>query len=139
MAWPTSYTNLASQFIGKNGSLPSILAFGTDGAYPGVIVRNIRATPMIEEVKVEQGGGLTATHFIINDGDEVEFTVVDDRAVTFPLSGTPATLINPQPNGTSGTSELFQVINNNYNVAAKAPGERVILAKKYSLITPTQM
>lgn len=138
MAWPQSF-NITTLYIGKNGALPSLIAWGTDGAYSGVIVKNIRSTPMVEEIKIEQGGGLTATQIIINDGDEVEFTVVDDRAVTFPLTGTTVTLINPQPNGTNGTSELFMTVNNNYNVAAKSAGERTILAKRYSLITPVNM
>lgn len=137
MAWPTSF-NIANG-LGKNSYLPSLIAFGTEGSYTGVIVKNIRSTPMVSEVLVENGSGLTATEIIINDGDEVEFTCIDDRAITWPITGTPVTLINPQPNGTNGTSELFQVLNNNYNVAAKTPGERTILAKRYILITPVQM
>ena len=94
---------------------------------------------MIEEVKIEQGSGLTATEVLINDGDECEMTVVDDRAITWPLAGGTVTLINPQPNGTNGTSELFQVINNNYTVARKVEGERTMLVKRYLLITPVQL
>ena len=65
--------------------------------------------------------------------------VVDDRALSWPLAGAPITLINPQPNGGAGTSETYQVINNNYATARKTEGERTILAKKYLLITPVQM
>ena len=103
MAWPQTF-NIANG-IGKNGLEPSLLAWGTEGSYTNVIVKNIRSTPMVEEVKIEQGGGLTATQILINDGDEVEFTVVDDRAITWPLTGITVTLINPQPNGTGGTSQ----------------------------------
>ena len=94
---------------------------------------------MIEEVKIEQGSGLTATEIIINDGDECEMTVVDDRAITWPLAGGIVTLINPQPNGANGTSELFQVVNNNYTTARKVEGERTMLCKRYLLIVPTAM
>jgi hypothetical protein len=66
-------------------------------------------------------------------------TVVDDRAISWPLAGGTVTLINPQPSGAGGTSELYQVINNNYTTARKVEGERTVLAKKYILITPIQM
>jgi hypothetical protein len=94
---------------------------------------------MIEEIKIDQGSGLTATQILINDGDEVEFTVVDDRSITWPLAGGTVTFINPQPNGISGTPELYQVVNNNYTTARKVEGERTVLAKKYTLIVPTTM
>lgn len=138
MAWPTNF-NISTLNVGKAGTLPSLIAFGTDGMYTSVIVRSCRSTPMISEVTEEQGSGLTSTDIIINDGDEVEIVVTDDRAITWPISGGTVTLINPQPNGTVGTSELFQVINNNYSVARKQTGERTLLCKKYSLITPVQM
>ncbi len=137
MAWPISF-NLAFG-VGKAGNLPSLLAWGTDGIYTSAIVKTIRASQMIEEVKIEQGSGLTATDVLIYDGDEVEMTVVDDRSITWPLAGGTVSLINPQPNGAGGSSELYQVINNNYTTARKVEGERTILAKRYILITPVQM
>ena len=138
MAWPIA-SNITSNFVGYKGPIPSALAWGTDGIYTSVIVKNITSTPMIEEIKIEQGSGLTSTQVLINDGDEVNFTVEDDRNVTWPLAGQTVTLINPQPNGSAGTSELFQVIHNNYSVARKQNGERTINAKKYSLVTPANM
>lgn len=138
MSWPQTF-GINSTGIGQNGTLPSLLAWGTTGIFNGVIVISIRSTPMIDEEKIMQGGGLTANQILINDGDSVEITVQDDRAVTWPLTGTPITVINPQPNGTAGTSETFQTINNNYSVSAKQNGQRTILAKRYTLITPVQM
>lgn len=137
MSWPISF-NIAAG-VGKAGSLPSLLAWGTEGLYTSVIVKTIRASQMIEEIKIEQGSGLTATEILIYDGDEIEMTVVDDRAITWPLAGGTVTLLNPQPNGAGATSELFQVINNNFTTARKVEGERTILAKKYILITPVAM
>lgn len=94
---------------------------------------------MIDEARIEQGSGLTATDVLIYDGDELELTVVDDRAITWPLAGATVVLINPQPNGTNGTSETFQVMNNNFTTARKTEGERTMLVKKYLIITPVQM
>ena len=139
MAWPITF-NLNSTGIGSATSgIPGLLAWGTDGMINSTIVKTIRSTPMVEEVKIEQGGGLTATQILLNDGDEIEFTVVDDRAITWPLTGATITVINPQPNGTNGTSQLFQVINNNYSTARKTDGERTIMAKRFRLVTPVQM
>jgi hypothetical protein len=91
---------------------------------------------MVEEIKIENGSGLTVTQVLLNDGQEIEISVVDDRAITWPVTGQTVTLIDPQPNGTAGTSTIFQVINNNYSVARKQDGERTIMAKRYKLITP---
>ena len=137
MAWPIAFSITAG--VGKAGALPSLLAWGTDGLYVSVIVKTIRASQMIEEIKIEQGSGLTATDVLIYDGDEVEMTVVDDRSITWPLAGGTVSLINPQPNGAGGSSELYQVINNNYTTARKVEGERTILAKRYILIVPSAM
>lgn len=136
--WPPIY-NISLYAIGKNGPLPQLLGFGTDNLLPGIIVKNIRAIPMVEEIKIEQGSGLTVTDIIINDGDEAEISVVDDRAVSWPQAGGVITIYNPQPNGTYALAELYQVIYNNYTVARKVDGERTLLCKAYRLITPQQM
>jgi hypothetical protein len=137
VSWPISFAISAG--VGKAGQEPTLLAWGTEVMWTSVIVKTVRASQMIEEVRIEQGSGLTATDVLIYDGDEMEMTCVDDRSITWPLAGGTVTLINPQPNGTGGTSELFQVINNNYTTARKVEGERTVLAKKYLLITPVQM
>ena len=138
MAWPPTF-NITNNYIGKSGALPILLPWGTDGLLSGIIVKTVRASQMISEVQIEQGSGLTVSDILINDGDEIEFTCVDDRAYSWPLAGGVVTFLNPQPNGTGATSENYQVINNNYTVARKVEGERTVLAKKYSLITPVQM
>lgn len=169
MAWPSPSSGFQAR-----GSEPTSIAWGTDGILnltpnsgttSSVIVKSVRSMRMIEEVKVENGTGITTTEIILNDGDQTEITVVDDRNISFPDSGTVIALLNPiggsgstinaglnngginlngpgGVNGTSnnlgglaGTTELFQVINNDYNAARKQEGERVLLAKKYLLIT----
>lgn len=112
------------------------MAWGTDGIYASVIVKSIRSMQMIEEIKIENGSGLTATQVLLNDGNDVEITVVDDRSVTFPASNGLLVLLDPLPTGAGGTSTTYQVVNNNYNAARKQEGERVLTAKKYTLITP---
>ena len=62
MGWPISF-NLATT-VGKNGTLPSYLAWGTDGLINYVIVKTIRASQMIEEIPIQQGSGLTATQIL---------------------------------------------------------------------------
>ena len=120
---------------------PTTLAWGTDFLYQNgqaVIVKSMRSSRMIEEIRIENGTGLTATDVILNDGDQVEITVIDDRAVPFPDSGDTVTLFNPITESGSPDTELFLVINNDYNAARKVEGERVLLCKAYILGIPEQ-
>jgi hypothetical protein len=133
--WPATF-NIGTYGLGKVSYLPTLIGFGTDGILTGIIVKDIRAIPMVEEIKIEAGSGLTATQIILNDGDEVEITVVDDRSITWAQPGGTISVTNPQPNGTSGTIETYQVINNNYSIARKAEGTRTILGKHYALFAP---
>ena len=137
MAWPPA-SNIATG-LGYKGVLPTTIAWGTQDLYSGVIVTSIRPAQMIEEIKVENGTGNTATQVLINDGQQVEITVVDDRSITWPSSGGTLTLLSPLPTGLTATSTLFQVVDNSYQGTRKAPGERTLLCKKYTLITPSQM
>jgi|HubBroStandDraft_5_1064220.scaffolds.fasta_scaffold186135_1 hypothetical protein len=137
--WPIQF-NIATYGVGANSVLPVIIPFGTDGLLPGIIVKSVSVVPMISEVTIENGTGQTVTEILINDGDEIDFTCVDDRNKTnWPIAGSTVVFQNPQPNGTSATNETFMTINNNYNVQAKQVGERTIKAKRYLLITPTNM
>jgi hypothetical protein len=149
-SWPPvlNPNQIANAKIGANSYLPNLIAFGTDGIVYGIIVKDIRSTPMISEVTCEQGSGFTAAQVIINDGDLVEMTCVDDRnpqtnatsTTQWPLTGTPITILNPQPNGQYISSgEVFMTINNNYSVVQKQFGERTLICKRYTLIQPIQM
>jgi hypothetical protein len=91
---------------------------------------------MIEEIRIENGTGLTATDVILNDGDQCEITVVDDRIIAFPDSGAVVDLLNPITEGGTPDTESFLVINNDYNAARKVEGERVMLCKHYILGIP---
>lgn len=135
--WPPA-SNISTG-LGYKGPLPVTLAWGTDDLYSGVIVTSMRPAQMIEEIKVENGTGLTSTEVLLNDGMQIEVTVVDDRNITWPLAGAVLTLLNPLPTGVSATSILLQVVDNSYQATRKAPGERTLLCKHYTLITPAQM
>jgi hypothetical protein len=137
MAWPPA-SSIATG-LGYKGALPVTLAWGTDGLYSGVIVTSIRPAQMIEEIKIENGTGLTATQVLLNDGVQIELTVVDDRSITWPSSGATLTLLSPLPTGGTATSITLQVVDNSYQGTRKATGERTLLCKKYTLITPSAM
>jgi len=136
-AWPPS-SNIATG-LGYKGALPVTLAWGTDGLVVGAIVTSIRPSQMIEEVKIENGTGLTATQVLLNDGTQVEITCVDDRSFVWPASGATLTLLSPLPTGGTATSITLQVVDNSYQGSRKASGERTLLCKKYTLITPSAM
>ena len=138
MAWPPA-SSINSTGLGYEGSLPTTLAWGTDGLYPGVIVTSVRDSQMIEEIKIDNGSGITATQIILKDGEQYEITVIDDRSITWPSSGTTVTLYSPLFTGGSATSVTFIVVDNAYAAARKAAGERTLLCKKYTLITPVNM
>lgn len=137
MAWPPA-SNIATG-LGYKSALPTTLAWGTDGLYSGVIVTSIRPAQMIEEIKVENGTGLTSTQVLLNDGVQIEVSCIDDRSVTWPSSGAVLTLLSPLPTGGAATSIALQVVDNSYQGTRKAPGERTLLCKKYTLLTPSQM
>ena len=140
MAWPPS-SNIGNTGLGyETSNQPIALAWGTDGLMTSVIVTSMRASRMVEEIPIENGNGIVSTQVLLKQGDSVEITVIDDRNVTWPDSGQVITsLVNPLPNGTSATAQNFVVIDNSYQAARKAPGERTLLVKKYILITAANM
>lgn len=101
------------------------------------IVKSLRHREMTEEANIPNGTGLTAQQVALRDGDEVEVTCEDDRASTWPAFMGIANIVNAQSNGASPSNITLQVLNNDYNAGRKQNGERVILAKKYTLITPS--
>lgn len=138
-AWPPSPSAINSTGLGYDGVLPISLAWGTEGLYTSVIVVSLRASQMIEEIKIDNGSGITATQVLLNDGRQIEVTVIDDRSISWPTAGAVVTLFDPFPNGAGATSLNLEVVDASYNAARKAPGERTLLTKRYLLISPQQM
>lgn len=134
MAWPPAAS--ATTFTARLSTITT-LAWGTDGIYASVIVKSVRASEMVEEANIANGSGLTAVQVGLKDGEQVEITVEDDRSITWPSFMGLVTLINPRPTGATGTSTVFQVIHNDYNISKKQNGERTLLCKVYTLITPS--
>lgn len=143
MAWPPQ---VASPNIGNNavtfiGNIPAFVAWGTDGSYAigsnAVIVASLRAQRLTEEIRIENGSGLTSLDVLIHDGDQTELTCIDDRNLTWPEPGTTAALCRVIDNGTNlAATTNFVIIDSAYNAARKAPGERVLLAKKFTVAGP---
>ena len=126
-----------AQYFIAEGSLPTTLVWGTQDAEAGLIgagtyiVKSARFTLRVEEIDIEQGSGFEATVILLIKGQDVEFTVVDDAAVTPPSPGDVVTLTNSPYSSTVA----FLVINSAVNMARKAEGERVISAKSFNAIT----
>jgi hypothetical protein len=142
-SWPPVSTGPGTGFTVNTAFLdgrPTTIAWGTDFLYEGVIVKSMRSSRMIEEIRIENGTGLTATQILLNDGDQVEITVIDDRSIDFPDSGETISLLNPIDTASSlsnpADQELFIVVNNDYNAARKVEGDRVLLCKRYILDIP---
>ncbi len=140
MAWP-QVSNIANTGLGIKGGLPNIIAWGTDGIITGSIVKTVRENRMLEEVRIENGSGITCEEILLYDGTEVDVTIMDDRNITsWPDVGTTVSILSPIESGTSLTvAATFQLVNNNYQVARKAEGERTFHGKHYLLITPGTM
>jgi len=137
-SWPPVF-NFSTYAMGINSAMPSLVGFGTDGLMPGVIVKTARPSKMIEEVKWENGSGLTAGQILLYDGDVMELDCIDDRAYNWGQPGVTVTLYNPLPNGTYAVQEVYMTINNNYNAVQKQPGERTLRCVRYNLFSPVSM
>ncbi len=127
MAWPP--TPSAGYTINSGIGAPTTIVWGTDGLYTG-IVKSVRSSQMIEEIKIENGTGLTAVQILLDDGVQVEVTVVDDASFAYPEAGEAATIFQ----GITGGSLIFTVVENSTSNSRKQEGERTITGKKYTLI-----
>lgn len=138
MPWPVFNSFVANL---QNG-ITTTLAWGTENENKFYIVKSARAQRMNDEVKVEQGSGLTAIDVIVQDGTQIEVTVIDDVNVIPPDTGSVVHFVNPL-NASSAQSapwsitlrQGFYVIDNSYNMARKQEGERVLLVKAFNAMS----
>ncbi len=130
MPWPP--TAPSTGFVSKG---VTTIVWGTDGVVPPAftyIVKSVRNSQRVEEAKVENGTGLTATEILLIDGQDYEITVVDDTTISPPVAGQVITLVVPIF-GTTSNNFQFEVINNSYNMARKQDAERVLLCRSFVL------
>jgi len=131
MAWPPGPPDEQDTFFLDYGY--TTIVWGTEGfnqgALSGYIVKTVRPSQRVEELRIENGTGLTATEILLVDGVDYEVTVVDDTTAGIPTVGDIWTLITPFDAG----SFNFLLVNNSYNAARKQEGERVFLLRSFSL------
>lgn len=90
---------------------------------------------LVDVSKHQQGSGLTATRVRIKDGNTWSITVRDDTQMTAPIIGTNILIVDAAGmKGTIGLRYTAKVIDNDYNTAAKQPGERVLVAENLLLV-----
>lgn len=138
MSWPVFNSFVANL---QNG-ITTTLAWGTESMHLSYIVKSARVQRMNDEVKIEQGSGLTAIDVVVQDGTQIEVTVVDDVKILPPDTGTVVYFVNPldaagfhsAPWGIASRTGLY-VIDNSYNMARKQEGERVLLCKVFNAMT----
>lgn len=130
MSWPPSPN---SNFIVNGSTSSTTLNWGTDGLYGSAIVKSMRRIDMTEEIKVENGTGLTAFFIQLVDGAEVEFTCVWDTATINEANfdiGSVITLSNDPKTGQNNFR--FLVTQNPLNLARKEAAEFSVTGKYFS-------
>lgn len=125
----------------------STIRWGTAPVASWLIVESVTQKRLVENIKLQQGAGLTATRIQIDDGTQWDVTVRDDDRVTAStlnigqlvsiydyagqFGGTPA--------GTaSHTGSVYakqaRVIENSYSAALKTEGKRSLTLELLNLI-----
>lgn len=94
----------------------------------------------VEPIEIQNGTGLTSTQILLLDGVTTELTVIDNTAITPPISGGIMVIVLPLigVNGVISNAAInFEVVETSVNYAQKQPGERVITGKSFVLFTPS--
>jgi hypothetical protein len=134
MPWPpTTPVQVSTGFIIEG---ISTIVWGTDWATIGfgggnyAIVKSIRPAERAEEIRIENGVGLTAIDVLLRDGYDYDVTVVDQFTVSYPVVGTFAAIITPfQSSAVNGI-----VVSNSYDAARKKEGDRIFTMRSFTLI-----
>jgi hypothetical protein len=139
MAWPPT-SNLASNFYQNKQGTGGVVtaAWGTDGLMALGIVKSLQARRDGENIPIEQGSGLVSNMIQLLQGNHFVVSLEDDRNITtWPDFGGNMTItVSPiEPNSTS-TSYVCLVLDNAYNAARKANGERTYQVERFSTGIP---
>ena len=135
MAVPQTFS--IASFVGANGGIP--ISWGTLGVFNTAIVVDVSYEMKTNNVEIQNGSGLTVQQVLIYDADEVMMTVVDDRSVSWPTIGGIITMYNPIPNGSTWTSQTYQVLSSDYKAERSKDGHRVLKCKRYNMFAPAAM
>lgn len=133
MAWPPSPTSTFIVNGAKTGT--TTLVWGTDALYSSAIVKSATQRTMAEEIKIENGTGLTAWHILLVDGQEYEFTLVYDTATVNSQDiqvGDTVSLRDMTTASTSPSNLNFIVTSSNLSSARKQEAEFQVTAKYFS-------
>lgn len=146
MAWPTTGAgSLASGYLAQGvttirwGSaelVTTIAGTAVNGTTVGIVTR-FNEKPMVENIKLPNGDGLTTTRVQLVDGYQWDVTIRDDTGITNrPRIGTVVVILDAGGLiGTVGTAYNAIVVEAGYDTAPKQPGEFSLTVENLTLIT----
>lgn len=150
MSWtaPTTGATGVGILVKQAGQTAGVttLRWGTDGLLQSpkpadsfAVVTRFSQAPIVENIKLTNGNGLTTTEVDIVDGTTWNITVRDDNRIWNTSSGirinSEITIVDMGGLiSTPGLIYTARVKNPNYEAAPKQPGERVITAIRLTAI-----
>lgn len=147
MSWPATSANVGYLVQGI-----STIKFGTEGILQlpipaaGSFFTVTKATQkqLVDNIKLPNGVGPTATRVQIVDGTQWNLTVRDDSRMIPPQIGSTWTLVDignmipiggVPPNNTNANSVyVCTIVENDYEAAIKTPGERTVTVEMLTLV-----
>ena len=121
--------NSAAAFSNLSVDGNSYIVWGTDGIYPSYIVTTASQETRVSEIDIEQGTGFTAIVILLNDGLDVDITVIDDTSVNPPIIGNIVTLSTPY-----GSIPML-LVKEKTDQARKREGMRTFNFKSFNAVT----
>ena len=121
--------NSAAAFSNFSVDGNSYIVWGTDGIYPSYIVTTASQETRVSEIDIEQGTGFTAIVILLNDGLDVDITVIDDTSVNPPIIGNIVTLSTPY-----GSIPML-LVKEKTDQARKREGMRTFNFKSFNAVT----
>lgn len=136
MAWPP-IPNVTPGLLAQG---VTTLYWGTEELWEYATVLRFNQRELVDNIKLPQGVGLTATRMQIHDGVVWDISLRDDSRMTRPTAGTKVTVIDAgglYPGGNRGAVYSGRVVESSTDVSPKNPMERTISVEKLRLITET--
>lgn len=138
MAWPA----VSGSTVGYKAQGVTTIRWGTDGLLTSpapsggfYTVTRFAQKPLVENIKLPNGTGITATRVQLIDGTEWTITVRDDTRMTPPVIGNTVTIVDAAGlHGTPGVAYSATILDPSYEAAPKQAGERTIIVERLKLI-----